>query len=258
MGVSLSLSLVEHSVYVEHGPAALRRLEAGELEPVRALLFELLESPWVVQEALIAERRARLAKLEELRAPDLVLRNEERRIARLEGQGRSPEAVRAADAEQLRGLLHAWGRHGEELFFLDKSWDLIHWFADPARRERPTPGPPARSAQTLVDQALFGSQPVPLELPGHPLWGDPSEEGSAYNPPGTAQAIHLLLDTLDTAAWEAVNEELSEVAVELAPYASSPGDPGDLDFARNYFSRLRLAYETAAAKGLGVSCDWHV
>jgi hypothetical protein len=207
---------------------------------------ELIAAPRDVDEGLVAVRRARLKKLGELRAPEVILESERRQLALalLEGRRVDPEAL---GRDGLVAHLLQWGCHHPT--DLDKAADLIHWWCDPARRGRRGPSwrpEVAGARETGFDRMVHGAQepPPPLELEG------------GYNPPAAVAEVARALETVDPARWSTA--VFDGVDGEDLPYpASSSTDAAKhLDYARAHFRALRAGYDRARRLGLGLAISY--
>ncbi len=243
MGVTCHLIPIEHDLLIERAPAAIA---AKRLDPLRELVAELGARPREVDEGAVATRRARLKKLGELGAPQIILDNEQRLLAQALGEGRRVEPA-TLDRDGLVAHLLRWGRHHHT--DLDKSADLIHWWCDPARRARrgPSWSPQVCGArETVFGRMVHGAQepPPPLELEG------------GYNPPGAVAEVACALETVDPTRWSTA--VFDGVDGEDLPYpaSSSTGAAEHLDYARAHFAALRAAYDRARRLGLGLAVSY--
>jgi len=248
MGINFSLSLVEHELVVVSGLAAL---DQGSEDELRRVVLEILERPFEVDAEVVEAKQKKLDFLRSTNAPPVLLSYAEGTLAELRGTNRRRELAESADFEGLARLLIHWGRYGQHRFELDKSWDLIHWFADPLRRSE---GLSEGSLSSLIGIAIYGCEEVPARGSGEPLWE--SSEGSSYNPPEAVVEIHEALARVNTDDWDAVHSLLADADPELIPHCAHGVDPADLNYAKHYFKPMRSAYACAARLGLGISTDF--
>lgn len=238
MGLTCVLIPVEHERGVIRGTRALDAAARGDLAPLREVVRELLVAPRNPDPALVDVRRERLAKLEALKAPQLIVDRERQLLALATGEGRDAQEAEWADAEGLRRLLGNWLLHAHT--DIDKAWDLIHWLAEPARRARGH----GRARETPLDRAFYGAAPAP------PLLGLGPDAG--YNPPAAVGDTASALARVDPASWSL--EAFAGCDADGLPYPIFlPREPEDLDYARHHFDALRAAYERAAQQGLGIA-----
>ncbi len=237
MGVTCCLIPIEHDLLVVRAPAAIA---AEDLGPLRALVAELGARPREVDEAAVAMRRLRVQKLEEMNAPPVIVANERRFLAVALGEGRQVDPA-GMDRDALVAHLVQWGRH--LVTDLDKSWDLIHWWCDPARRRRRARDV-GSARESVFDRMLFGQADAPELLA--------MGEGEAgYNPPEVVVELARAAEEVDVDAWSL--DIFEGVPKKDLPYLASQGvDAELLEYARESFARLRAAYDRARKLGLGM------
>lgn len=240
MGITATYRLIDERVQLVEGPAQIA--QARETNDWASLRAWLLGLPPVSDAAAIAACQADLAQLESLNAPALLLDHARQTLERVDGTAYQRDRIEAADGAALAALVHGWwGRYRE--VYLDKAWDLIHWYCDSDRRQGRTPtGGPA-----LFDLAVFGESRAPraLAVDEAPA-GEPR-----YNTPERSAQIATALEGVDPAAWDQIAQ-------------ATPPDPecymGDqplergLTYAREYFPVLVNLYRAARERGLGVRC----
>jgi hypothetical protein len=252
MGVSLALVLIDHENVVARGlPVLSSAITAGDAAPLREFLRNL---PFETNAELTRYYGDRLARLRAFEAPPMIIEAEERRLATMAPP--TEEFLASAGLEDLRLLLGRWCSEARAVD-LDKSWDLIHWYCDPERRQRAHGD--WRFAQVVapspLDLALHGLGPYPTDCTGAPVIRTGGNvDGSYYNPPAVVAQIHEALQQVNPQSWQALDRDLEQLAEENRPYL---WDADRLEYAGAYFDQLASCYQQAAARGFGVSCEFY-
>jgi hypothetical protein len=254
LGICLALCQIDHEGIVEGAlPLVNDAIRSGELAPLRAHLKSLAFD----ESDELAERlRQRVAALRELDAPVFLIEGTERRLAN--ARRPEPATIDLASLDELRELVGGWCREARSLD-LDKSWDLIHWYSDPVRRERAdgdwrsrlpgfTPSP--------FDYAVHGHEPYPQGSDGQPVirtGGDP--DSSWYNPPAVVTEIAEAVRRVAVDDWPAIDRALRQVPRDAQPYLADCDDR--LEYAREAFNRFACFYLAASKRRFGVSVEFY-
>lgn len=264
MSVTLDLRLVDHHHVVERGiPAVNAALVADDTS---LLMDYILSIPVMPDPEVIANRRDRWDQLRELKAPDVIIQNEERLYRLVSGEAYSRQALSAKSMGELRELLGTW-EWVQNSFSIDKAWYELDWFLQPAAGPgdllmypiRPPTGDPS---QSILDRALHGGERSPLDGSGSPIirpCGSNAEDCFGYNPPAAIASIDEALAAIDEHSWNA----LIQWRVNL--YNQTCPDLGDAiseivlqeqELARMALAVARKAYRTARERGFGVACEY--
>jgi hypothetical protein len=254
MGIGLALYQVDHPNIVLRGLPVLNEvLRSGDLGPLRELLMDL---PFEQAEEVEAYYRERLARLREVAAPPLIIAGEEKRIASL--QRPAAEAIDRASLEELREWLGGWCREARTLD-LDKVWDLLHWYADPGRRQRldgDWRSQPAGFSPSPMDYALYGYETYPQDACGQPIIGTGgSPDASWYTPPEVVARVAAAVVQVPTASWEAIDRDIDALPEERQPYLAGVEDR--LQLVRELFEQFTEFYQKAARQGFGISVEFY-
>ena len=240
--------------------------EAVSKNDASILVEYLLTVPFRPNPQAIAYREERRDKLIAMDAPQVIIRNEEYFLGRVNGEAYTREKLSTMTLDELREELGGWGRESDS-FELDRAWGDLDWFLQPAEvadnllmsPSRPSVGDPS---QTLLDQALIGGQPSPLDGTGSPIIRSlmPSEAGESlgYNPPETTQRMLDALMAVDVESWDEF------VPTRVAQYDNSSENWGDtaeivateLENAKMALSVTREAYRAAIERDFGVGCEF--
>jgi hypothetical protein len=265
MGVTLDLRLIDHERIAVRGlRAANDAIRLGDPEPLRNYLAGL---PVDVNPSIVELRTARLTTLRALKAPEIIIRNEERLMGMANGEAYRPEAFTNATLDELRQLLGTWCWMSHN-YSLDKAWDELHWFLEPVAGPDELPLHPSRPkvgdpSQTVFTEALQGAVHYPKDDRGDPVirtLGSHEPDCSGYNPPETCGVILEALQRVEPVRWE----EHIPFRCELYRRAIPDMDDeeiadcvdNDLSFAREAFPVLVAAYAEAVEIGYGVSCEY--
>jgi hypothetical protein len=264
MGVTLDLRLIDHERIVVRG---LEMVNAAIRDNNPEILRQYLATlPIEVDQEVVDYRTRRLAKLRELKAPAVIIENEERLLRYANGEAYRNEAFQKASFDELRELLGTWCWPTNS-FSLDKAWADLQWFLEPGvgpyyppHLEPPHVGDPQ---QTVYDKALQGTMPSPVDDLGNPIirtLGSNEPGCFGYNLPGTAQMILGSLERVDPSRWT------DHVPFRCTLYRQHFPDmddaetadrvENDLAIAREVFPVLVAAYARASEKGYGVSCEY--
>jgi len=265
MGVTLDLRIIDHERIVVRGLQVVQ--DAIRHQDPERLRCYLAEFPIDVDPDIVAFRETRLSKLRELKAPPIIIQNEEKFLRLANGEAYWAEELQKASFDELRQLLGTWCWITHS-FSLDKAWDELHWFLEPAAgpNDAPLSPPCARVGdpeQTIFGKALQGAVSYPKDDLGDPIirtLGSPEPDCSGYNPPGVCQAILQALDKVNPDAWS----EHVPFRLELYRRAGWGMDDetiaglveDELTNARDVFGVLRSAYSKAVDKGFGLSCEY--
>lgn len=264
MGVTFDLRMIDHRHVVERGFRAVNNAIAKGDTSI--LIEYILTIPFTPDPEVIAYRQARCHKLRELKAPGVIIQNEERMLRLVNGDAYSCDELSTKTISELCHLLGTWG-WAHNSFGVDKAWYELDWFLQPADGPddylmypiRPKVGDPA---QTTIDQALKGSQKSPVDSTGSPIirpCGSDEDDCFGYNPPKSIPLINEALAAIDAQTWD----ELVPRRIDQYRRASqSLGDNADgivaqeLEHARTAFTVMQKAYTTAQEKGFGVACEY--
>lgn len=265
MGVTLDLRMIDHHHVVEDGVVAIN--EAISRSEASILVDYILEIPFTPDPEAIAYRQARCERLREVKAPDVIIQNEERLMRLVTGEAYSRDELSKQSLDELRQLLGTW-RWAEYSFSIDKLWSELDWFLQPAEGPDDFPMYPLRpkvgdEEQTLLDQVLKGSQQSPLDNSDIPIitpCGSDEEDCFGYNPPSTVAEIVPALTAINPNAWADL------VPQRIAMYKKTTLDVADssiqgivdreLEFARDAFPVCLKAYNTAMEHGFGIACEY--
>jgi hypothetical protein len=201
-----------------------------------------------------------------VKAPEIIIRNEEQFLRLANGEAYRPEEFQNSTLDELRQLLGTWCWLTHS-YSLDQAWDELHWFLEPMAGPDDFPLHPSRPDvgdpnQSLFTKALHGEVNYPKDDLGDPVirtLGSRERDCSAYNPPQAAAAILAALQGVDPAAWD------DHVPFRCQLYRRACGDlkndeitfvEDELSRARDAFAVLIAAYAKAVEKGYGVSCEY--
>src|ERR1700722_12525085 len=209
MGITLDLRLIAHERIAVRGLQAvndaIRNQNPGILREYLATL------PVDVRPTLVDFHERRLAKLHELKAPEIIIQNEEGFLRMAKGESYRPAAFATATFDELRHLLGTWCWKTHS-FSLGKLYDELHWFLEPVAGPDEfllTPYPFAKvgdSNPTVFTRALLGSIHYPKDNLGQPVihtCGSRQDDCSGYNPPESCRKIFDALSGVDPALWDA-------------------------------------------------------
>jgi hypothetical protein len=254
VGVSLALFQVDHENAVVRGlPLLNHALQTGDLEPLRELILTL---PFEQSKQLEDHIHARIARLRDLQAPPVVLAIEEQRLARTFPP--SASEIVQAPLEQLRTWLGHWCPEPRTLD-LDKLWDLLHWFCDPARRQRRSKGwydEREGYEPSLFDHAFHGYETYPCDASGEPVirtYGDPT--ASWYVPPDIVTDIARAFEAGSLGPWEEIEAELGRAPEDCRPYLWQIEDRRET--VTTLLPRVRDFHVAAARRAFGVSVEFY-
>jgi hypothetical protein len=265
MGVTLDLRLIDHERIAVRGLEAVNEaIRKKDPEVLRGYLESL---PIDVEPAEVDLRLRRIARLREFNAPPIIVENEERLLRFANGEAFQPAAYQHANFDELRRLLGMWC-WASYCYSLDKSWNELHWFLEPAAGPDEYPLDPMRPRvgdphQPVFAKALQGAEHYPLDNLGEPVirtLGSREPDCSGYNPPAVAAAILAALQGVDTDSWNELvgfrTELYGRACTNLNAEDISDAVAEELDCAREFFPVLLGAYTNAVQKGFGVSCEF--
>jgi hypothetical protein len=128
MGVTLDLRLIDHERLVVRGLRAVNdAIRHDDPEILRKYLTGL---PVDVDSSIVGFRMERLCRLREVKAPEIIIRNEEHFLRLANGEAYRPEEFQNSTLDELRQLLGTWC-WVTHCYSLDKAWDELHWFLEP-------------------------------------------------------------------------------------------------------------------------------
>jgi hypothetical protein len=265
MGVTLDLRLIDHERIAVKGLRAvndaLRNNNPGILRDY------LVSLPVAIDPSVVEYHAERLAKLRELKAPEVIIQNEERFLRLPNGEAYRPAEFRNATLDELRELLGTWCWVTHS-YSLDQSWNELHWFLEPLAGPDDMPLHPIHlnvgdPGQTVFAKALQGAVPYPSDDLGSPVirtCGSREPDCSGYNPPETARVILEALHSVDLSNWE------EHVPFRCDLYRRANLGIGnedivnfvedELSIARDTFPVLQSTYAKAIEKDYGVSCEY--
>lgn len=265
MGVTLDLRLINHDRIAVRGLRAVNEaIRCNNPEILRDYLAGL---PIHVDPDVVEARQARLARLREVNAPEIIIQDEERLLRQASGEAYRPKELKDATFDELRQLLGTWCWMSDS-YSLDKSWNELHWFLEPAEGPEDSPLFPLRPRigdpnATIFTQALQGAVHYPKDELGQPVirtLGSEEADCSGYNPPPITAEIYRALQAVDPSRWG------EHVPLRRALYRRACPDldddaiagcvDDDLWSAREVFPVVVAAYSKAAAKGYGASCEY--
>jgi len=238
MSMTLTLRIIDcHRLFVVGSKVAQDATDQNDPELLRRYLLSL---PASVDLAAVRRRFRRLRKLRELRAPEIILENEERMLREARRKQFTPESLANASIDDLRKLL-------DELC----SW--CHDFGDGNRAQhlRRTVNPHnddyrylGRASQAVL-AALNGSEEHPLYREttfqlgtfGNVRYGD-----FGYNPPEAVREIDDALAGIELDHFVRHMPKSQQLAEKL-------------DSARQDFALLRRVYWLARQRGAGVGSE---
>lgn len=254
MGICLALVQIDHEAIVDGAlPFVNRAIESGDVAPLRKHLKSLaFEEP----PGLVDSLRERVARLREVSAPAFLIEGAERRL--VDARRPEPATIDRATLEVLCQLLGGWCRDARTVD-LDKAWDLIHWYSDPARRERVDGDwrcQPAGFTASPFDFAIHGHEAYPCDARGNPVIHTAgSPEMSWYNPPAVVAEIAEAVKRVTVDEWPTVDRALLQVTRDARPYLSDSEDR--FPYVRAAFDRFADFYLTAAMRRHGVSVEFY-
>jgi hypothetical protein len=254
LGIGLALFQIDHANVVVRGLPVLNRAQrTGDLVPLRELLGHL---PFDESEERANHLRRVLRALRKNRAPPFLIESTKQRLASMRRP--NPRALAGASLAELRELLGGWCREARTVD-LDKAWDLLHWYCDPARRRR-VDGywrvQPAGFRPSAFDYAVHGRRPYPLDAGGQPvIHTGGSPDASDYNPPRVVARIAAAIERVSPERWEGLGPKLEAAPEEYRPYFADAENR--LAYAREAFERFAQCYQGAARRGFGVSVEFY-
>jgi hypothetical protein len=266
MGVTLDLRLIDHERIAVRGLNAVN--DAIRNQNPEILRDYLATLPVEVRPSLIDFHERRLSKLRALKAPEIIIENEELFVGMAKGEPYRPRAFATATLDELRHLLGTWCWLTHS-FSLDKVWDELHWFLEPIAGPDEfllSPYPFAKVGDTnltVFTKSLMGSTHYPKDDLGEPIihtCGSRQDGCSGYNPPEACREILSALSAVNPASWDAQVPFWCELYRRANPtsdhedIASRAQD--ELDSARGAFPILVSAYTRAVELGWGVSCEY--
>jgi hypothetical protein len=265
MGVTLDLRLIDHERIVVQGLRAVNdAIRHHDPEKLRHYLTGL---PVEVDPSVVDYHQTRLARLRDVNAPEIIIRNEEQFLRMANGEVYREAEFKNAAFDELRELLGTWCWRTYS-YSLDKVWNELHWFLEPIAGPDDFPLFPQRPRvddpkQTVFGQALQGTMHYPNDDLGEPVirtLGSREPDCSGYNPPETCEVILASLRQVDPPSWN------DHVPFRCALYRRACPDLDDeqiaefvedeLSAARNAFPELIGAYAKAVEKAYGVSCEY--
>jgi len=265
MGVTCDLRLIDHRQVVEGGLVAVNRaLAAKDPEILREYIAGMQFTP---DPAAVQSREARLQRLKEAQAPEMIVQNEERLLSLVNGEAYSAAALAGLSLGELREMLGQWGWAAQS-YSLDKAWYELDWFLQPREGQgelllHPSRPPVGDPQQTLLDQALHGAEPSPLDDSRSPIirtCGSQQPDCFGYNHPGKAAQISAQLEQIDPESWEDVVPRRAALYQRATPSLDTETIEAtvaqELEFARDAFDVMRRAYAAAAAGQFGVACEY--
>ena len=228
MSMTLTLRIIDcHRLFVVGSKVVQDATDQNDPELLRRYL---LSRPASVDLAAARRRFRRLRKLRELRAPEIILENEERMLREARRKQFTPESLANASIDDLRKLL-------DELC----SW--CHDFGDGNRAQhlRRTVNPHnddyrylGRASQAVL-AALNGSEE-------HPLYRETTYGDFGYNPPEAVREIDDALAGIELDHFVRHMPKSQQLAKKL-------------DSARQDFALLRRVYWLARQRGAGVGSE---
>jgi hypothetical protein len=265
MGVTLDLRLIEHERIVVRGLEAVNEaIRHNDPDRLRDYLRGL---PIEVDPAVVDDRESRLAKLRELNAPAIIIRNEEQFLRVANGEAYRPEEFKNSTLDELRQVLGTWCWVTHS-YSLDKAWNELHWFLEPMAGAEDLPLYPLRPSvgdpsQSVFNKALQGEVHYSTDALGDPVirtLGSHERDCSGYNPPETCEAIFAALQGVDPHGWEEHVPFRRELYRRAMPGMEDEEVAGfvedELAMSREMFSILVSVYSKAVAKKYGVSCEY--
>jgi hypothetical protein len=267
MGVTLDLRFIDHDRIAVRGRRAVNKaISQNDPEILRKYLATL---PVDVDSSVVGTYKKRLSKLRKLKAPAIIIQNEERFLLQAKGDPYRPEAFRQSTFDELRELLGTWCWLSHT-YRLDKAWHDLNWFLEPTSGPKISPLHPiwpkvGDPNQSVFTKALQGSVAYPKDDLGDPVirtLGSDQPDCSGYNPPKTCKVILNALQRVDPDSWvkhvpfrcELYRQD--ELYADIDNKAIASCVANDLAFAREAFPVLLSAYEKAAEKKYGVSCEY--
>jgi len=194
MSVTLDLRLIDHEHIVVRGlPVVNDAIRNKDPDILRNYLATL---PVNVDQATVDFCTRRIAKLRKLKAPDIIIQNEEQALRRANGAAYQPEEFRTASFDELRELLGSWCwmSHCYSL----NSGSELGWFLYPTAGPDGYPLYPNHRlgdpAQNVLDMAIHGSIDYPKDDLGDSVVrtrGSTQPDCYGYNPPETVEAVFL-------------------------------------------------------------------
>jgi hypothetical protein len=162
-----------------------------------------------VDPSIVDYHRERLSRLRDVKAPEMIVRNEEQFLRLASGEVYRPAEFQNATLDGLRQLLGTWCWLTHS-YSLDQAWDELHWFLEPMAGPDDFPLHPLRPnfgdpTLTVFAKALHGEVHYPQDDLGDPVirtLGSREPDCSAYNPPETAAVILEALLRVEPAAWD--------------------------------------------------------
>src|SRR5580700_9860512 len=128
MGVTLDLRLIDHERIAVRGLQVVNdAIRGNNPEILRNYLATL---PVEVRPSLVDFHQRRLSKLRDLKAPDIIIKNEEEFLRMANGESYRPAAFATAAFDELRHLLGTWCWKTHTIS-LGKLYDELHWFLEP-------------------------------------------------------------------------------------------------------------------------------
>jgi hypothetical protein len=266
MGVTLDLRLIDHDRIAVRGLRAVNKA-IGQNDP-EILRKYLATLPVDVDSSVVPVYKKRLAKLRKLKAPEIIIQNEERFLLQAKGDPYRPEAFRQSTLDELRELLGTWCwlSHTYRLV----AWHNLQWFLEPAAGPKISPLHPiwpkvGDPEQAVFSKALQGSVGYPKDDLGDSVirtLGSDQPDCSGYNPPKTCKVILKALQRVDPDGWvkhvpfrcELYRQDKLNAEIDNKEITSRVKD--ELAFARETFPVLLSAYEKAVEKKYGVSCEY--
>jgi hypothetical protein len=250
----LALFHVDHNNVVVQGlPILNRAIETGELQPLRKLIKSL---PFDESKELVVHFRKRVTKLKQVGAPQPIIEAEERRLASVVRP--APKSIDKASLEELRLMLGRWCSEARSVD-LDKAWDLLHWFCDPARRRRKQGewrGKGGAKQPSAWDYALHGHQAYPLDVSGQALIKTAgNEDDSSYNPPQIVVDIAAAISETSPDDWKKLDAKVNSGKAESQPYLAEIDNR--LDYVGPIWQQFSQFYQKAASRGFGVSVEYY-
>jgi hypothetical protein len=265
MGVTLDLRIIDHERIAVQGLRAVNdAIRHDDPERLRQYLTTL---PVEIDPSVVEFRKSRLYTLRDLKAPEIIIQNEEKLLRVANGEVYRPAEFRNATFDELRQLLGTWCWITYS-YSLDKAWDELHWFLEPSAGPDDFPLHPVRPKvgdhnQTVFCKALQGAMHYAKDDLGDPVirtLGSSDPDCSGYNPPDTCEVILAALEEVDTAAWEEHvpfrSALLRRSCPDLDDGAIADWAEDELALARDVFPEVVAAYSRAVEKGYGVSCEY--
>jgi len=222
MSMTVTLRVIDCSrLFVMGRKVAKDAADQNDPELLRRYLSSL---PLSVDLVAVRTRGRRLRRLRELKAPEIILKNEERMFREIRRKQCVPESLANASLAELSELLNDVCSWGHEI------GDGLRRVVNP-RNERRYLG----AARNTVLIALHGSEE-------HPLRADAGYGDFAYNPPDVVRELSAELASIEF-------ESLTRRASEL------PDREEILDRARQEFGLLRGVYWFASKRDAGVASE---